>query len=142
MLLHCYKLKLQGFYNYIIFSDISLFKKCLQLKNDFKICWKFCTCTYNGSCFLLLANKCLYSLCKLGTITSPMRCRKTPIYKWQKTWYYVLFNNIWLYINNRIGQQVIPTYMKSSPYNLKQVMTNHIFNKLLDKIDEYFVRLS
>jgi len=28
------------------------------------------------------------------------------------------FNNILLYINNRIGQQVIPTYMKSSPYKI------------------------
>ena len=30
----------------------------------------------------------------------------------------IRFNNILLYINNRIGQQVIPTYMKSSPYKL------------------------
>jgi len=27
-------------------------------------------------------------------------------------------NDILLYINNRVGQQVIPTYMKSSPYKV------------------------
>jgi len=31
---------------------------------------------------------------------------------------FIRFNNMLLYINNRIGQQVIPTYMRSSPYKL------------------------
>ena len=37
MLLHCYKLKLQGFYNYIIFSDIF----CLKNVYNWKMISKF-----------------------------------------------------------------------------------------------------